>query len=126
MPDPLVTADILEFRMVGGVETSSDGRQVAFTVVTQDPDENQQKSAIWLAPADGSSPARQLTAGKRRDLRPRFSPDGTRLAFTSNRDKEWRQDLHVVDLGARDRRLRLVTRRHPLRDPGPARLACQS
>ena len=99
MPDPLVTADILEFRMVGAVETSPDGRQVAFTVVTQDPDENQQRSAIWLAPADGAAPARQLTAGKRRDLHPRFSPDGTRLAFTSNRDKEWRQDLHVVDLG---------------------------
>jgi dipeptidyl aminopeptidase/acylaminoacyl peptidase len=98
MPDPLVSADILEFRMVGGVETSPDGRQVAFTLVTQDPDENQQKCAIWLAPADGSAPARQLTAGKRRDLHPRFSPDGTRLAFTSNREKEWRQDLHVVDL----------------------------
>jgi dipeptidyl aminopeptidase/acylaminoacyl peptidase len=98
MAEPLVTADILQFRMVGGVQVSPDGRQVAFTVISQDPDANQQKSAIWLAPADGSQPARPLTSGQGRDLSPRFSPDGTRLAFTSNREQDWRQDLYVVDL----------------------------
>jgi len=97
--------------MVGGVETSPDGRQVAFTVITQDPEENQQRSAIWLVPADASTPARQLTAGKRRDLRPRFSPDGGRLAFISNREKEWRQDLYVVDLRGGEPRQVLKTPR---------------
>ncbi|HEX6350609.1 MAG TPA: S9 family peptidase [Candidatus Dormibacteraeota bacterium] len=107
----MAVADILEFRMVGGVETSPDGRWVAFTVITQDPDENQQRSAIWLAPADGSAPARRLTAGKRRDLRPRFSSDGGRLAFTSNREKEWRQDLYVLDLRGGEPRQVLKTPR---------------
>ena len=111
MTEPLVTADILEFRMVGGVEVSPDGRQVAFTVITQDPDENQVRSAIWVVPADASRPARQLTAGKGRDLHPSFSPDGTRLAFTSNRDKDWRQDLYVVDLGGGEPRLVVKTPR---------------
>ncbi|MEP7104889.1 MAG: S9 family peptidase [Chloroflexota bacterium] len=111
MAEPLVTADILEFRMVGGVEVSPDGRQVAFTVITQDPDANLSQSAIWLVPADGSRPARQLTSGKGRDLHPRFSPDGTRLAFTSNRDQEWRPDLYVVDLGGGEPRLVVKTPR---------------
>jgi len=111
MPDPLVAGDILQFRMVGGVEASPDGRQVAFTVFTQDADENQQRSNIWLAPADGSTPARRLTAGTRRDLRPRFSPDAARLAFTSNREQEWRQDLHVVDLAGGEPRQVLKTPR---------------
>ena len=98
MAEPLVAADILQFRMVGGVQVSPDGRRVAFTVISQDPDANLQKSAIWLAPADGSQRARPLTSGQGRDLSPRFSPDGTRLAFTSNREQDWRHDLYVVDL----------------------------
>lgn len=41
---------------------------------------------------------RRLTQGARRDSRPRFSPDGARLAFLSNRDREWRHDLYVLGL----------------------------
>nr|MDQ3069650.1 PDZ domain-containing protein [Acidobacteriota bacterium] len=39
---------------------------------------------IWIAGADGSHPSR-LTAHVARDTFPRFSPDGTMVAFTSNR-----------------------------------------
>lgn len=41
-------------------------------------------SAIWVANHDGTG-ARQLTNGNWRDSNPRWSPDGTRIAFTSNR-----------------------------------------
>jgi dipeptidyl aminopeptidase/acylaminoacyl peptidase len=85
-------------RMLVDLQLSPDGRMVAFTVVNQDADANQQKSAIWIAATDGSTPPRRLTGGKRRDQRPRFSPDGRRLAFLSNRDKEWRPDLYALDL----------------------------
>ena len=43
------------------------------------------RHAIWLAPTDGSSPARQVTIGGRTDRHPRFSPDGRTLAFISDR-----------------------------------------
>jgi tricorn protease len=39
---------------------------------------------IWVASQDGSNPVR-LTAHVARDTFPRFSPDGTLIAFTSNR-----------------------------------------
>lgn len=39
---------------------------------------------IWMANQDGSGPTR-LTAHVARDVFPRFSPDGTLVAFTSNR-----------------------------------------
>jgi acylaminoacyl-peptidase len=41
--------------------------------------------SLWLAPADGSAPPRRLTLGARRDVAPRWSPDGRWLAFLSDR-----------------------------------------
>ncbi len=77
---------------------SPDGQTVAYVVNSVDREENTYRGAIWLAAADGSSPPRQLTAGKKSDGTPRWSPDGTRLAFTSNRDGEKKQ-LYVLPLG---------------------------
>ena len=76
---------------------SPDGKTVAYAVNSIDREENTYRSAIWLAAVDGSSPPRQLTAGKKADGMPRWSPDGTRIAFTSNRDSEHKQ-LYVLPL----------------------------
>src|SRR4051794_2606476 len=40
---------------------------------------------IWTAGVDGKDVVR-LTANKARDVHPRFSPDGTQIAFSSDRD----------------------------------------
>jgi len=98
VPGPLTSEDILDLRVVGDVQLSPDGSLVVYAVVTLDRDANEQRSSLWLARTDGSTPPRRLTQGPRRDSRPRFSPDGTRLAFLSNRDREWRADLHVLGL----------------------------
>ena len=76
---------------------SPDGKTVAYAVNSVDREENTYRSAIWLAAVDGSSPPRQLTAGKKADGMPRWSPDGTRIAFTSNRDSD-RKQLYVLPL----------------------------
>src|SRR5450756_461300 len=51
-----------------------------------------------MAPLDGSPAPRQLTAGTRRDADPRWSPDGSQLAFTSNRNGDIMQ-LYVLPVG---------------------------
>ena len=76
---------------------SPDGKTVAYAVNSVDREENAYRSAIWLAAVDGSSPPRQLTAGKKADGMPRWSPDGTRIAFASNRDGDQKQ-LYVLPL----------------------------
>lgn len=48
---------------------------------------------IWLAQRDGGNP-RRLTSHVARDISPRFSPDGTMVAFTSNRTGN--NDVFVV------------------------------
>lgn len=73
---------------------SPDGRTAAVVVRSVDGEANAYRGAIWLVPVDGS-PARKLTAGLREDGSPRWSPDGTRLAFTSNREGGARQ-LYVI------------------------------
>jgi dipeptidyl aminopeptidase/acylaminoacyl peptidase len=64
---------------------------VAFVVTTIDAEANEYRSRIWLAPVDGSEPPWPFTAGETRDLAPRWSPDGKRLAHVAARPKEGSQ-----------------------------------
>jgi dipeptidyl aminopeptidase/acylaminoacyl peptidase len=65
-----------------------DGKQVAVVVWWVDEDASEYRSAIWLGQVNGSVPLRKLTSGDKRDSSPRWSPDGTRLAFVSSRGAE--------------------------------------
>ncbi len=59
---------------------SPDGSRVAFAVHRVDLEADGYRSDLWVVPADGSEPARQLTRGGF-DSMPRWSPDGKWLAF---------------------------------------------
>lgn len=98
MAEPLRERDVIRFRMLADPQVSPDGGRVAFVVFEQDAEANHQATSIWTVAADGSAPARRLTAGPR-DLRPRWSPDGSRLAFLGAREREWAKDLYVLDMG---------------------------
>ncbi len=53
---PLTAQDLFALRFVGEVQLSPDGTQVAYTVTQADGEVNRNRSAIWLAPADGGTP----------------------------------------------------------------------
>jgi dipeptidyl aminopeptidase/acylaminoacyl peptidase len=89
--------DLYDLTWASEPRVSPDGKTVAYVVASIDREENAYRGAIWLAAVDGSSPPRQLTAGKKSDATPRWSPDGTQLAFTSNRDGDKKQ-LYVLPL----------------------------
>ena len=72
------------------LRVSPDGGRLAFTVVSVDLDANTYRSRIWMVPSDGSSPAYPFTAGEGRDGLPRWSPDGRRMAFTTQEDRSAR------------------------------------
>src|SRR5262249_15801352 len=57
--------------------------------------ERRPESRIWIA-EDGAD-ARQVTRGPSADLLPRFSPDGSRLAFASDRDHAGRWAPYLPD-----------------------------
>ena len=65
-------------------QISPDGKWIAYSVSTPDLETNHAIHDIWLVPAAGGD-ARKLTRSGS-DTRPRWSPDGKKLAFISGRD----------------------------------------
>ncbi len=63
------------------VDVSPDGRTLVFDLMGD----------IYVMPVEGSgaSPARRLLGGAAFEMQPRFSPDGTRIAFASDRGGLW-------------------------------------
>ena len=96
---PLRFEELAKIRRVGAFSVSPDGREVAFAVSTPDVEANSSRSAIWMVPGGGGE-ARRMSAGDKRDGDPKFSPDGRRLAFLSNRDGG--SQIWVMDLSGGD------------------------
>lgn len=73
------------------------GEHVAYVVWAIDEQANEYRQSIWLARTDGAEPPRRFTTGKN-DAQPRWSPDGTRLAFVSKRgeDEKAHRQLYVM------------------------------
>src|SRR5256714_2155546 len=80
--------DVDAHTSVGAPRLSPEGRRLAYVVSHTDEEANAYRTAIWVAPLDGSTEPRQFTSGERNDGSPRWSPDGRWLAFVSNRDGE--------------------------------------
>ena len=73
---------------VGEVAVAPNGAYVAFTVTTVVEADNRRHREIWLQPLSGGRPAGEafpVTATNEESSGPRWSPDGSLLAFTSTR-----------------------------------------
>ncbi len=91
--------DLFKFKRVADPQVSPDGSLVAYQVATVDLEGNKTSTAIWVAATDGKTPPRQLTnPNGKSDKHPRWSPDGKKLLFESNRSGN--QQLYVLDVAA--------------------------
>lgn len=76
---------------------SPDGRWVAFTGSLWEKLEGMPKTRICLAPTEGASTgAKEVTSGPEHDAGPRWSPDGRRLSFVSDRREKGRMQLFAL------------------------------
>ena len=90
--------DVYALKGVSDPRLSPDGTTVAFVPWSIDGEANEYRGNIWLAPVDGSEPPRRFTTGERRDGEPRWSPDGSSLAFVSSRAEKEPGQLYVISL----------------------------
>lgn len=97
--------DVVDVRALSDVQVSADGKRVAFVVTERADPAKPQKTGdtnIWVAPADGSEPARLFAASPQSDTHPRWSPDGRTLAFLSTRgepsgdEKEAKNQIYLL------------------------------
>jgi dipeptidyl aminopeptidase/acylaminoacyl peptidase len=77
-------------------QLSPAGRNVAFAVVAASRKGEHAEQAIWLS-RDGAAAA-PFTAGTAEDGEPRWSPDGTRLLFVSDRAERGTAKLYAIRL----------------------------
>ena len=85
MTRPARPDDLYRLRIPSSPRLSPDGRLAAFTVKASAVGRDAYRESLWIAPTDGSTPARQATIGARYDRQAAFSPDGRTLAFLTDR-----------------------------------------
>src|SRR5690349_14694652 len=79
---PFTFEDMMKLKRVGAPLPSPDGKWVVFDCVDVDLEANTRVSHLWIVPASGGE-SRRLNPTPNHEERPRFSPDGKRLIWTS-------------------------------------------
>ncbi len=78
------------------LDLSPDGRYVAYSVTPYSKRDEHPTAAMWVAPTDGAGAPRQFTAGIANDHAPRWSPDGSTIAFLSDRANRGTDALYQI------------------------------
>jgi dipeptidyl aminopeptidase/acylaminoacyl peptidase len=79
---PFTFEDMMKLKRVGAPVPSPDGKWVVFDAVDVDLEANTKISHLWIVSAAGGE-ARRVNQTAIHEERPRFSPDGKRLIWTS-------------------------------------------
>ncbi len=110
-PRPITHEDLWTFARLAPPAISHDGQQAAVVVAQPAYDPTEQSADLWLVPTSGAIAPRQLTFSKAAESAPVFSPDGTRLAYTVQREGDTAAQVYVLDLqqGGEPRRVTSIS-----------------
>ncbi len=101
-PKGLQIGDLFALGRVSDPQVSPDGKWIAYVVTSTDMAKNTRNNQIWVVAQTGGEPRRLTTTGS--NSRPRWSPDGVRLAFISSREgtaQIWMLDMRAGGEGTR-------------------------
>ena len=95
----LTSLDLMKIKGVGNPRLSPDGARVAYTVseVKMEKDKEWKTvTQVWVVAANGGK-ARQFTRGDKSASAPEWSPDGSILAFLSDREKDGERQVWMMN-----------------------------
>ena len=95
--------DLYLFQTIAGCDMSPDGRHAVYSVQRVNRENQKRYADLWIADVDGGQENR-FTRGDWLDTGPRWSPDGSAIAFLSDRDKEGEQQIYIIALGGGEAR----------------------
>lgn len=90
--------DVFNLEYATGVRVAPDGRSVVYERRSMDIMADNQRSNIWRVNLDGSN-HRPVLSGKAQYRMPRFSPDGTRMAYVSTIEGKTQIYVRWMDTG---------------------------
>jgi dipeptidyl aminopeptidase/acylaminoacyl peptidase len=79
-------------------QISPDGKKIVYVRRFADPMTDRRYANLWIINSDGSD-HRPLTTGNHNDVSPRWSPEGTRLAYLSDTDSKQQIYVRWMDTG---------------------------
>jgi dipeptidyl aminopeptidase/acylaminoacyl peptidase len=88
----ITAMDEFQLQIATDPQISPDGKKIVYVRRFADPMTDKRYANLWMINADGSD-HRPLTTGNRSDASPRWSPDGTRIAYLS--DADGKQQIYV-------------------------------
>jgi dipeptidyl aminopeptidase/acylaminoacyl peptidase len=91
----MTVVDLMDLPSVGDAQLSPDGRQLLFVRSGTDWERNRMVSHVWRIQADGTDEI-QLTRGTDGESSPRWSPDGSRVAFLADRSEDRPGQIHLL------------------------------
>ena len=94
----LTAMDEFQIQLATDPQISPDGKKIVYVRRFADPMTDRRYSNLWIINADGTD-QRPLTTGNRGDYSPRWSPDGTRVAFLSDADGKQQIYIRWMDSG---------------------------
>lgn len=100
--------DIFSLEYVSDPQISPDGQKVLYTRMYKDVMTDANLSNLWMINLDGSH-HRPITNGSHNDSSPRWSPDGSRFVYRSNKDGSNQLYLFWIDEGAEQKLTNLGT-----------------
>ncbi|HYL61951.1 MAG TPA: S9 family peptidase [Candidatus Methylomirabilis sp.] len=90
--------DEFQIQLPTDPQISPDGKKIVYVRRFADPMTDRRYSNLWIINADGTD-HRPLTTGNHNDASPRWSPDGTRIAYLGDADGKQQIYVRWMDTG---------------------------